>query len=88
MDVIKGSIHEHRYQYLILGALCWEAFRNDANVVSGLFFLDFKEFDFDEMKENDMFCRIDFAVLECTAGQNNFKEFPGFLSIFNEGRTM
>ena len=63
------------YQYLVLGAFGCGAFYNDAHVVSDLFYKALKEFDFDGMKENDMFRRIDFAVLDRTAGQYNFREF-------------
>ena len=63
------------YRYLVLGAFGCGAFRNDAHVVSDLFYKALKEFDFDGMKEKDMFRRIDFAVMDHTADQYNFKEF-------------
>ena len=63
------------YKYLVLGAFGCGAFRNDARVVSDLFYKALKEFDFDGMKEHDKFRRIDFAVMDHTAGQYNFKEF-------------
>ena len=44
-----------------------------------------KEFDFDGMKENDMFNRIDFAVLDHSAEQYNFKEFNrNFADFYRE----
>ncbi len=63
------------YQYLVLGAFGCGAFRNDARVVSDLFYKALKEFDFDGMKEKDMFRRIDFAVMDNSADQYNFREF-------------
>lgn len=63
------------YQHLVLGAFGCGAFGNDAKVMSDLFFKALKEFDFDGMKEKDMFRRIDFAVLSKDASQYNFKEF-------------
>lgn len=63
------------YKNLVLGAFGCGAFGNDAKVVSDLFYKVLKEFDFDGMKEKDMFRRIDFAVLSRGAAQYNFKEF-------------
>ena len=63
------------YKHLVLGAFGCGAFRNDARVVSDLFYKALKEFDFDGMREKDMFRRIDFAVMDHSADQYNFKEF-------------
>ena len=63
------------YQHLILGAFGCGAFGNDARIVSDLFYKALKEFNFDGMRESDMFRRIDFAVLSRSAEQYNFKEF-------------
>lgn len=63
------------YQCLILGAFGCGAFQNDARIVSDLFYKALKEFDYDGMREKDMFRRIDFAVLDRSADQYNFKEF-------------
>ncbi len=63
------------YKMLVLGAFGCGAFRNDAHVVSDLFYRVMKEFNYDGMSLNDMFRRIDFAVLDRTADQYNFKEF-------------
>ena len=63
------------YSRLVLGAFGCGAFRNDAHVVSDLFYKALKEFDFDGMKENDMFRQIDFAILSRSLDQYNFKEF-------------
>ena len=63
------------YRFLVLGAFGCGAFENDARLVSDLFYKALKEFDFDGMKEKDMFRRIDFAVMDHSADQYNFKEF-------------
>ena len=63
------------YKNLVLGAFGCGAFGNDARLVSDLFYKALKQFDFDGMKEKDMFRRIDFAVLSRGAEQYNFKEF-------------
>ena len=63
------------YERLVLGAFGCGAFRNDARMVSDLFYKALKEFDYDGMKDKDMFRRIDFAVLDHSEDQYNFKEF-------------
>ena len=63
------------YEHLILGAFGCGAFGNDAHIVSGLFFRALHEFDYDGMKENDVFRSIDFAVLDTTESQYNYREF-------------
>jgi len=63
------------YKYLILGAFGCGAFRNDAHLVSNLFYQALKEFNYDGMRDKDMFRQIDFAVLDNTEDQYNFKEF-------------
>ena len=70
------------YKYLVLGAFGCGAFRNDARVVSDIFYKALKEFDYDGMKEKDMFRRIDFAVLDRSEDQYNFKEFSRNFSDF------
>ena len=70
------------YKRLVLGAFGCGAFRNDAHVVSDLFYKALKEFDFDGMKEKDMFRRIDFAVMDHSEEQYNFKEFSRNFSHF------
>ena len=73
------------YSRLILGAFGCGAFRNDARVVSDLFYKALKDFNFDGMKENDMFRSIDFAVLSRSADQYNFKEFSrNFENFYRE----
>lgn len=63
------------YRHLVLGAFGCGAFRNDAKVVSDLFYKALKEFEFDGMREKDLFRRIDFAVLSNSPEQYNYKEF-------------
>ncbi|MBR2742161.1 MAG: TIGR02452 family protein [Clostridia bacterium] len=70
------------YKRLVLGAFGCGAFGNDARVVSDVFYKALKEFDFDGMKESDMFERIDFAVLDRTRDLYNFKEFCRNFSHF------
>ena len=63
------------YRRLVLGAFGCGAFHNDARIVSDLFYQALKEFDYDGMKENDCFRRIDFAVMDHSKDQYNFNEF-------------
>ena len=70
------------YKDLILGAFGCGAFDNDARVVSDIFYKALKEFDFDGMKEKDMFRRIDFAVMDHSRSQYNFQQFSRNFSYF------
>ena len=70
------------YKYLVLGAFGCGAFRNDARVVSDLFYKALKELDYDGMKESDLFRRIDFAVMDHSGSQYNFKQFNRNFSHF------
>ncbi len=70
------------YKHLVPGAFGCSAFGNDARIVSDLFYRALKEFDFDGMRESDMFRRIDFAVLSRSAEQYNYKEFSRNFSHF------
>ena len=70
------------YRFLVLGAFGCGAFANDARLVSDLFYRALKEFDLDGMKEKDMFRRIDFAVMDRSADQKNFREFSRNFSHF------
>ncbi|MDO4649694.1 MAG: TIGR02452 family protein, partial [Eubacteriales bacterium] len=73
------------YKILVLGAFGCGAFRNDARVVSDLFYRAMKDFNYDGMLLKDMFRRIDFAVLDRTADQYNFKEFSrNFQDFYRE----
>ncbi len=70
------------YKVLVLGAFGCGAFKNDARVVSDLFYEALKEFDYDGMAAGDFFRRIDFAVMDHSADQYNFKEFSRNFSDF------
>lgn len=63
------------YRNLVLGAWGCGAFGNDAHVISDLFYRALKEMEFNGLREKDFFRRIDFAVLDRTPEQYNFKEF-------------
>ncbi len=63
------------YRYLVLGAFGCGAFRNDARVVSDLFYKVLQEHDFGGRKASGIFRRIDFAVLDRSDKQYNFREF-------------
>lgn len=63
------------YRHLILGAWGCGAYGNDASVISDLFRSVLNELDYNGFKENDMFSRIDFAVLDRTPNQYNYKQF-------------
>lgn len=63
------------YKHLVLGAWGCGAFGNDAHVMSDLFYKALKEINYNEHTEEDLFRRIDFAVLDRTDNQYNFKEF-------------
>lgn len=75
---ISGMLHMAAYlgyKRLVLGAFGCGAFRNDAKVVSDIFYKVMKEFDWDGLKIEDFFKRIDFAVLSRSENQYNYKEF-------------
>lgn len=63
------------YKVLILGAFGCGAFGNDARIVSDLFYKAIKEFNYDGMSAADFFRRIDFAVLDHSPDQYNFRQF-------------
>ncbi len=63
------------YKMLVLGAFGCGAFRNDAHVISNLFYRAMKDFSYDGMQLEDKFRCIAFAVLDHTEEQYNFKEF-------------
>lgn len=70
------------YQVLVLGAFGCGAFRNDAHIVSDIFYRALREFDYNGMKAGNFFRRIDFAVLDRTKNQYNFREFSRNFSDF------
>lgn len=63
------------YRCLVLGAWGCGAFGNDARVISDLFYRALKEIDCNGFREKDLFRRIDFAVLDRSQDQYNYKEF-------------
>ena len=63
------------YRNLILGAWGCGAYGNDASVISDLFRRALNELDYNGFKESDLFDRIDFAVLDRTPSQFNYKQF-------------
>ncbi len=63
------------YRHLILGAWGCGAYGNDASVISDLFRRALNELDYNGFKENNLFSRIDFAVLDRTPTQFNYKQF-------------
>lgn len=63
------------YKNLVLGAWGCGAFGNDAAVISDLFYRALKEIDYNGHGQKDLYRRIDFAVLDRTRDQYNFKEF-------------
>ena len=70
------------YQMVILGAFGCGAFRNDAHIVSDLFYKAMKNFDYDGMRLEDFFQRIDFAVMDRSGHSYNFREFSRNFSNF------
>jgi len=63
------------YKNLVLGAWGCGAFGNDAAVISDLFYSALKNLDYNGHSQKDLFRRIDFAVLDRTKNQYNFKKF-------------
>ena len=79
--MLKAAAHSG-YKHLVLGAFGCGAFRNDARIVSDLFYKALKEFDYDGMKDKDMFRSIGFAVLDHSEDQYNYREFARNFSNF------
>lgn len=63
------------YDALVLGAFGCGAFRNDAAVISDLFAQAMRTFRFGDRATDQCFRSIDFAVLDRTSSQYNFKQF-------------
>ncbi len=63
------------YKILVLGAWGCGAFGNDAHLVSDLFYKAFKNINYNNHGESDLFKKVDFAVLDRSKSQYNFKEF-------------
>lgn len=72
--MLKVAAHE-KYQVLVLGAFGCGAFGNDACLVSDLFYKALKEFNYDGMRAESFFRRIDFAVLSRSSTHYNYNEF-------------
>lgn len=70
------------FKVIIFGAFGCGAFRNDAKVISDLFYKALKEFRFNGMKEKDLFKRIEFAILCRPDNTYNFDEFNRNFSHF------
>ena len=82
--MLKVAAYEG-YEILVLGAFGCGVFGNDAKIVSDLFYKALKEFDYDGMKAKDFFRRIDFAVLDHSKDQYNFKEFSrNFANFYHD----
>jgi len=64
-----------KYDNLILDAWGCGNFGNDAHIISDLFYRVLKDFDYNGRSESSIFHRIQFAVLDRTKDQYNFKEF-------------
>lgn len=75
----------HGYRRLVLGAFGCGAFRNDARVVSGIFYRVLREFSYDGLKERDCFDRIDFAVLSRSEEQYNYRQFRSRFENYDRG---
>ncbi len=71
------------YRHLVLGAWGCGAFGNDAHIISDLFYKALKEIEYNHHREADLFRRIDFAVLDRTPEQYNYKEFYRNFSFDN-----
>ena len=63
------------YRHLILGAWGCGAYGNDASVISDLFLKALNELDYNGYREKDLFSRVEFAVLDHTQSQFNYKQF-------------
>ena len=74
------------YECLVLGAFGCGAFRNDAKLVSDLFYKAIKEFNYNDKDASAYFKRIDFAVLDNTYSQYNFNEFSRNFRDFKKER--
>ena len=73
------------YRYLVLGAFGCGAFHNDARVVSDLFYKALKEYECDGVRVSDLFRRVDFAVMDHSPEQYNFREFSrNFADFYRE----
>ena len=65
----------YEYQTLVLGAWGCGAFGNDAALMSDLFYQALKELQNIDVVKGNLFRRIEFAVLDRTHSQYNYKQF-------------
>ncbi len=65
----------HGYRKIVLGAWGCGAFGNDAAFIADLFDQVLKEMTYNRRTLKDLFSRVDFAVLDRTRDQYNFKQF-------------
>jgi len=63
------------YRDLVLGAFGCGVFGSDAKTISDLFYRALEEFSFGGMREDNLFRRVEFAVLSGGNEQYNFREF-------------
>lgn len=63
------------YEILVLGAFGCGAFKNDAKIVSDLFYKAMKEYKLGNRSVEDIFRRIDFAVFDHSSNKYNYNEF-------------
>lgn len=75
------------YDALVLGAFGCGAFRNDAAVVSDLFAQAMRTFQFGDRATDQCFRSIDFAVLDHTPSQYNFKQFSRNFASYRVDQT-
>lgn len=80
--MIQVAIH-YNYRHLVLGAWGCGAFRNDARMIAELFCKEFTYLRMRNKSNMDYFSKVDFAVLDKTDGQYNYKEFKKMFSNFN-----
>ncbi len=76
------------YRMLVLGAFGCGAFRNDARVISNLFEVALKEFGCGGRTAKELFRRIDFAVLDRSNEQYNFREFARNFGSVDKGEKL
>lgn len=75
------------YGVLVLGAFGCGAFSNDARIVSDLFYEALCHFEYQGMTADEVFRRIDFAVLSREGRTYNFDEFSrNFSDFYREGK--
>lgn len=79
---LKVAAH-YGYRYLVLGAWGCGAFRNDAEVVSRLYYKALRELEYNGLSQESLFNQIYFAVLDHSDSQYNFKSFFRYFDFHN-----